>query len=173
MVRSAPPTSKRLDGSDLVASEHEPVVDALVRGPFSETSYRTRDAFGGTDHHVVRLSATQDFWDDRSEEIVGPALNAIERERDLLADILSERWGPAETVDFWGDDFSWERYQAGDRDGGIVDFFRGGAGEMLAWRCPEHGRWVVLAVYQADREFPFELYVGVEAGLAWRTDNPK
>ncbi|MBL7259884.1 hypothetical protein [Paractinoplanes lichenicola] len=128
---------------------------ALVRKPFPEGAYGRRAAFGNVDHHVVRLSASQEFWEDRSEEVVGPARAAIEREHDLLARALSQRWGPAETV------------QLDDDGGAVAAFFGDGAETMLAWSCPEFDRWVGLAVVQADAELPYELFAGVSRGVDW------
>ncbi|MBB4691109.1 hypothetical protein [Paractinoplanes abujensis] len=135
-------------------TEHEAAVDALLRKPFPETAYGRRAAFGGADHHVVRLSASPEFWEDRSEDVVGPAREAIEGEHDLLAQALSARWGPAESVSLLPP----------AHDDAVTEFFGNWTGEMLAWSCPEFGRWVGLAVVQADPELPFELFVAVSNG---------
>ncbi|GIF26383.1 hypothetical protein BJ973_005743 [Actinoplanes tereljensis] len=148
-----------------MSSAHEAAVDALMRQPFPDIAYGRRDAFGDVDHHVARLSVTQDFWDDRGEEVVGPVRDAIEQERDRLAEAFSKRWGPAEEVNFWGD--GEHRNPADLEDGEAVDFFRSQTSGMLAWSCPEHNQWVALAVIQADPELPFALFVAVGAGSAW------
>ncbi|GLY07795.1 hypothetical protein [Actinoplanes sp. NBRC 101535] len=110
------------------------------------------------DHHVARLAVTQDFWEDRSEEVVGPARDAIDHDHDRLAAALTARWGPAEEVDL------------GETDrelGEAADFFRSQTRDMLVWSCPTYSRWVALAVIQADPELPFELFVAVGAGPTW------
>lgn len=147
-----------------MASEHEAVVEALLGRPFSQTPYGGRDAFGDVDHHVLLLSATQDFWDDRSTKVVEAALRAIERERDTLAEALDARWGPAETVDLWSDGQSWSDHLGG---GGPVDFLRGLAAEMRVWSCSGPDRWVALVIGQEDSELPFELFLAVGAGREW------
>jgi hypothetical protein len=144
-----------------VISEHEPAVDALLRKPFAESAYGRRAAFGDVDHHVVRLSASREFWEDRSEEVVDPAREAIEREHDLLARALSERWGPGAVVQLW------DGGPPPHFDDAVADFFCNWTGVMLAWACPELDRWVGLAVTQADPELPFELFVGVSSGVSW------
>lgn len=150
-----------------MSSAYEPSVDALMRQPFPEIAYGRRDAFGDVDHHVARVSVTQDFWEDRSEAVVEPVRDAIERERDRLAEALSERWGPAEQVDLWADGYPWQERPGDPGDGAAVDFFRSQTSQMLAWSCPEYSRWAALAVIQAAPELPFELFVAVGAGLSW------
>ncbi|MBU2667067.1 hypothetical protein KOI35_26520 [Actinoplanes bogorensis] len=109
-------------------STYETAVEALLRQPFPELAYGRREAFGDVDHHVARLSFTQDFWDDRSEDVVEPARDAIDQERARLAEALSTRWGPAERVDLWADGPS----------GRPGDFFR--RRPRMKMRCPAAAR---------------------------------
>ncbi|WP_063766340.1 hypothetical protein [Streptosporangium amethystogenes] len=93
------------------------------------------------------LQAGQDFWDDRSEEI-DAALRT-------LVTALTARWGEPEAIDLWP--YLWGENPAPEPMITLCQL----SGKMLLWRRPEAGRWIALAVGQADPEFPIELLAAV------------
>ncbi|GGZ12050.1 hypothetical protein [Streptomyces nitrosporeus] len=131
--------------------------DALARPfPAGEESEDNGVRSSGPGHHLLILRASRDFWDDRSLETVEPAEQEIEEEFSLLASALSERWGEPETVELWP-------YL--EEDGPTpepVSQLSNLAGSMQVWRLPDRGgRWLGLAVGQADPEFPIWLLAAV------------
>ncbi|WP_406147793.1 hypothetical protein [Streptomyces sp. NBC_01012] len=113
----------------------------------------------GPGHHLLILRASQDFWEDRSPELVVPAEREIEAEFSVLATALSVRWGEPETVDLWP-------YLERDEEGeGAAPEPMGQlcnlSGSMQIWRVPGSTRWLGLAVGQADPEFPIWLLAAV------------
>ncbi|MEU8326425.1 hypothetical protein AB0C33_49365 [Nonomuraea sp. NPDC048881] len=139
------------------------VVDALLARPFPETEERegrSREVWegyrsSGPAHHVCYLMASRDFWDDRGEEVVEAAQAEIDAALQELAAALTERWGAPRVVDLWP-------YAEGEAAAPApLDELGQLTGTMLAWRRPDVGRWVALAVGQADPEFPVLLLVAV------------
>ncbi|KPC82096.1 MULTISPECIES: hypothetical protein [Streptomyces] len=130
-----------------------------LRFPSGEESEDSGVRSSGPGHHLLILMASQDFWDDRSPELVEPAEQEIEAEFSVLATALSERWGEPETVDLWP---YLERYDEGEGAapepmGQLSNL----AGSMQVWRVPGATRWLGLAVGQADPEFPIWLLAAV------------
>ncbi|MFI7470109.1 hypothetical protein [Nonomuraea sp. NPDC049646] len=139
------------------------VVDALLARPFPATEERegaSREAWAGyrssgPDHHVCFLMASRDFWDDRGEEVVEAAEAEIDAALRELAGALTTRWGSPGVVDLWP-------YAEGEAAAPApLDELGQLTGTMLAWRRPGAGRWVALAVGQADPEFPVLLLAAV------------
>ncbi|MEU6041200.1 hypothetical protein ABZ801_37990 [Actinomadura sp. NPDC047616] len=101
------------------------------------------------------LLASQDFWDDRSEETVEAAEEEIDAALHELVTALTARWGRPESIDLepylWGESPAPEPMQT------LCVL----SGEMLVWRRPDAGRWIALAVGQNDPEFPIELLAAV------------
>ncbi|MCX5411653.1 hypothetical protein [Streptomyces sp. NBC_00059] len=136
------------------------LIDSVLALPFpaGDESEDSGAHSSGPGHHLLILRASQDFWDDRSPEVVEPAEQEIEAEFSVLATALSERWGEPETVDLWP-------YLEGDEGdeappepmGQLCNL----AGSMQAWRVPGSTRWLGLAVGQADPEFPIWLLAAV------------
>jgi hypothetical protein len=131
------------------------IVDGLLALPFPAGDTREGDRSSGPGYHVRVLQASQDFWDDRSEETVEAAEEEIDAALQALVAAFTERWGGPEPIDL--DPYLWS-------EGPVpapVDRLCQLSGEMLLWRRPEAGRWVALAVGQSDREFPIELIAAV------------
>ncbi|MER6235571.1 hypothetical protein ABT185_05720 [Streptomyces clavifer] len=140
-------------------------IESLLALPFpaGEESEDSGVRSSGPGHHLLILRASQDFWDDRSAERVEPAEQEIEAEFSALATALTERWGEPATVDLWP-------YLEEDAEGVPAPEPMGQlsnlAGSMQVWRpspdAPQAGgRWVGLAVGQADPEFPIWLLAAV------------
>ncbi|MCY1652352.1 hypothetical protein ACN6LF_002943 [[Kitasatospora] papulosa] len=135
-------------------------IDEVLTLPFpaGEESEDSGARSSGPGHHLLILRASQDFWDDRSPEVVEPAEQEIEVEFSALATALTERWGEPETVDLWP-------FLDRDDDAGVAPEPIGQlcnlAGSMQVWRVPGGTRWLGLAVGQADPEFPIWLLAGV------------
>ncbi|WP_405810892.1 hypothetical protein OG524_16995 [Streptomyces sp. NBC_01520] len=148
-------------------------IDGLLALPFpaGEESEDNGVHSSGPGHHLLILRASQDFWDDRSPERVEPAEQEIEDEFSALATALTERWGEPGTVDLWPYlEESQEGAPAPEPMGQLCNL----AGSMQVWRpspggpdAPHvresrtGGRWIGLAVGQADPEFPIWLLAAV------------
>ncbi|WP_330334516.1 hypothetical protein OHS33_35350 [Streptomyces sp. NBC_00536] len=134
------------------------IIDELGVLPFPEQEGRpgTGGGWGGPGYHVAVLRQSQDFWDDRSDEIVEAAEKELEADLDALVAVLTARWGAPTTVDLWpylGFDHPDPEFTAPEPLGFLCNV----AGRMQVWRPPSSGRWLALAIGQADRELPFEL----------------
>ncbi|WP_200827162.1 hypothetical protein [Thermomonospora echinospora] len=141
------------------AQERLALLDRLLTLPFREDEPLDDDHSAGPDHHLYALLASQDFWEDRSEEVVEAAQEEIDAAHRALAEAMTARWGKPETVDLWP-----YLERALDETAPVpepIGTLCGLSGEMQVWRRPETGRWVALAVGQADPEFPIELLAAV------------
>ncbi|MER5556629.1 hypothetical protein ABT001_34100 [Streptomyces sp. NPDC002793] len=136
------------------------LIDRALALPFpeGEESEDSGVHSSGPGHHLLILLATRDFWDDRSPEVVEPAEQEIETEFSGLATALGERWGEPDTVDLWP---YLERDEGADIAPQPVGQLCNLAGSMQVWRVPGGGRWLGLAVGQADPEFPIWLLAAV------------
>ncbi|WP_329230377.1 hypothetical protein OHB07_17775 [Streptomyces sp. NBC_00111] len=131
------------------------LIDDVLALPFpaGEESEDSGGRSSGPGHHLLILRASQDFWDDRSPELVEPAEQEIEAEFSVLATALSERWGEPETVELWPYLEREDTDTAPEPMGQLSNL----AGSMQVWRVPGSTRWLGLAVGQADPEFPIWL----------------
>ncbi|MFD6990293.1 hypothetical protein [Streptomyces sp. NPDC059943] len=143
------------------------MIDSLNALPFPEREEKRTedDIWSGPGYHVAVLTESRDFWEERGEEIVEEAEREIEAAFDALAAILTGRWGEPETVDL-------SPYLGVDsHDPGLgpesdlvvpepMGFLCGLAGSMRVWRPTPAGRWLALAVGQADPEWPIQLLAG-------------
>ena len=143
----------------MVTQDRPAIIDSLLSLPFpgERTEQRTRDGYhlSGPGYHVYALHATQDFWDDRSEEIVEAAEKEVDAILRALVAALTTRWGTPEAIDLvpylWAEDPAPEP----------MNQLSGLSSEMLVWQRPDAGRWVGLAVGQQDAEFPIEVLAAV------------
>ncbi|GAA4019152.1 hypothetical protein GCM10022247_48500 [Allokutzneria multivorans] len=95
------------------------------------------------------LQESQDFWDDRSEEVVDAAHAEIEAAHQALAAALTERWGEPKKVDlgpYLEDD---------EADEEPMSHLSQLCGDVLVWQ--RESDWLALAIGQADAEFPIQL----------------
>ncbi|MGW6500123.1 hypothetical protein [Nonomuraea angiospora] len=137
-------------------------VDDLLARPFPSEEERTVPARGtweghhssGRRHHMCVLKASRDFWDDRSEDVVEAAEEEIAAAFEALATALTSRWGGPEVVDLRP--YLENEIPAPEPIGELCQL----SGEMFVWH-PGAGRWVALAVGQADSEFPILLLAAV------------
>ncbi|WP_377273405.1 hypothetical protein [Peterkaempfera sp. SMS 1(5)a] len=151
------------------AVEQVSVIDGLRALPFPEEEGRpgTDGQWSGRGFHLAVLRESRDFWEDRSTEIVEAAEQELEADLAALAVVLTGRWGVPETVDLWPYlGFDDPGPEVGTRE--PLSFLCGVAGSMQVWRLPNSGRWVGLAIGQADPEWPFQLLgaVGEASSLA-------
>ncbi|TDD14588.1 hypothetical protein [Nonomuraea diastatica] len=120
----------------------------LARGAWE--GYRS----SGQRHHMCVLKAGQDFWDDRSEDVVAAAEEEIAAAFEALVTALTSRWGRHEVVDLWP--YLESEIPVPEPMNELCQL----SGAMFVWR-PGAGRWVALAVGQADPEFPIVLLAAV------------
>ncbi|MFI6847895.1 hypothetical protein OG535_04850 [Kitasatospora sp. NBC_00085] len=140
------------------------VIDELSALPFPEQEVRPgKDLrWGGPGYHVAVLRESQDFWEDRSEELVEASEQELEADLAALAVVLTSRWGGPATVDLWpylGFDNPDPEFTTPEP----LCFLSNVAVRMQVWQLPSSGRWLALAVGQADRELPFQLLAAVGA----------
>ncbi|MFD5813081.1 hypothetical protein [Streptomyces sp. NPDC127038] len=161
-----PPQNQSASSTD----EQLSIIDTLIAQPFPEGKgdTKTEHGWGGAGFHIAVLRATQDFWDDRSSEIVEPAVQELEVDLTALAGILTERWGDPTAVDLWLylglDDPDYPNTEPAPEP---LSSLSGLAINLLAWRIPSTGRWLGLTIGQGDREFPFELLAAVSEGSSF------
>jgi hypothetical protein len=137
-------------------------IDSLLAAPFPDREERPgKEArWGGPGYHLAVLRQSQDFWDDRSEDVVEAAERELEQDLAAAAGTLAARWGSPETVNLWP-------YLGLDHpDPGFVApqpllFLSGVAGSMQGWRPAGSDRWLALTIGQADPEWPFQLLAAV------------
>ncbi|UNZ15952.1 hypothetical protein [Streptomyces sp. 891-h] len=164
-------------GSARPTDDQLSVIDSLCALPFPEQEGKPgRDGrWSGPGYHLVVLRESQDFWDDRSEEVVEAAERELEADLAVLAATLTDRWGSPQTVALWpylGFDTD-DTYDTDDPGPGSVApepflFLSGVAGDMHLWRLPDSGRWLALTIGQADPEWPFQLLAAVGETSALR-----
>ncbi|MET8646736.1 hypothetical protein [Streptomyces sp. NPDC004675] len=70
------------------------IIDRLssLSFPESEVKPSTRGEWGGPGYHLAVLRESQDFWDDRSEDIVEAAEREMEADFASLAGALTGCW---------------------------------------------------------------------------------
>ncbi|MDA2813832.1 hypothetical protein O4J56_24515 [Nocardiopsis sp. RSe5-2] len=157
----------------MTTQDLEAVVDDLLALPFPREQEREGDRRGGPGYHVHVLRASEDFWEDRGEEVVEAAEKEIDTAFQALVEALTTRWGEPERVDLtpylhrepverpFIDPFGLRTPRAEGPVPEPISELCMLASTMLLWRPPESGRWVCLAVGQNDREFPIELLAAV------------
>ncbi|MEV6749336.1 hypothetical protein AB0N21_34000 [Streptomyces sp. NPDC051080] len=138
------------------------IIDSLSSRPYPDQVGRpgASGQWSGPGFHLTVLRESQDFWEDRSTEIVEAAEQVLEADLAALSAILTARWGAPETVDLWpylgldGPDPNPTTREP-------LSFLRGVAGSMRTWRLPDSDRWVGLAIGQADPEWQIQLLAGI------------
>ncbi|MBG0568632.1 hypothetical protein [Actinoplanes aureus] len=130
------------------------LIDELLARPFPAHETQDELCSSGPGHHLSVLQASRDFWDDPSTEVVEAAEQEIDVAFQSLVSALTSRWGKPEPVDL--DPYLWTEEPAPQPMLQLSSL----SGLMLIWRQPS-GRWVALAVGQADREFPVMLLAAV------------
>ncbi|MEU6896147.1 hypothetical protein ABZ934_31245 [Streptomyces sp. NPDC046557] len=132
------------------------VVETLHAMPFPHQKEKAVDRWGGPGYHVVVLAESQDFWEDRSSQMVEEAEEGISADLGGLAVLLTERCGAPEAVDlgpYLGFDNPDPDIQAPEPMGFLCNL----AGSMQVWRPHASDRWIALAIGQADPEWPIQL----------------
>ncbi|MER5700313.1 hypothetical protein ABT255_53450 [Streptomyces mirabilis] len=156
------------------AGEQLSIIDSLSSRPFPGEKSRpgVNGQWSGPGFHLAVLRESQDFWEDRSVEIVEAAERELEADLTALSVILAGRWGAPETVDLW----PYLELDAPDPDAAArepLSFLCGVASRMQMWRLPNSERWVGLAIGQADPEWQFQLLAGIgEASSLHRDPAP-
>ncbi|MFD8952501.1 hypothetical protein ACFV0B_27010 [Streptomyces xanthophaeus] len=141
------------------------VVESLHAMPFPQQEEKDVDRWSGPGYHVAVLVESQDFWEERSSEVVEAAEESIEADLVGLAALLTERWGAPGAVGLWpylGFDNPDPDFQAPEPMNSLC----GLAGSMQVWRPPASDRWIALAIGQADPEFPLQLLAAFGEGSA-------
>ncbi|MDR6981256.1 hypothetical protein J2X68_007998 [Streptomyces sp. 3330] len=162
---------------DRTAGSHEEqlaIIDACISLPFPEGKgeSRTDHGWSGPGYHLAVLRVTQDFWDDRSPEVVEPIERELEADLAALAETLTGRWGSPVTVDlspYLGSDDPGDPGAEAPEPLCSLSVL---AGDLLAWRVPSTGRWLGLTIGQGDRELPFELLAAVGEESSCPADAP-
>ncbi|MGP3931259.1 hypothetical protein [Nonomuraea sp. KM88] len=138
-------------------------IDSLLARPFPREEERVQPAgkawegyrSSGRRSHLCFLQASQDFWDGRGEDVVEAAEEEIATAFEALVTALTSRWGRPQVVDLWPD-LEGESSPVPEPMNELSLY----SGEMSVWH-PGAGRWVALAVGQADPEFPILLLAAI------------
>ncbi|MFC3572027.1 hypothetical protein ACFOZ0_01720 [Streptomyces yaanensis] len=142
----------------MTTDEYLATIDALVVQPFPEVTYVDACGGGGPEHHVRELQVSRDFWDDDDGQAWVEAEADLQACLDDLAARLTTRWGNAFVVDLGP-------YLSAGCEGVPVseplDYLSQQAVSMQVWPLPDSGRWLALAVGQADKELPLILFAAV------------
>lgn len=144
------------------AGDQLSIIDSLVTRPFPEREEKPgrEGRWGGPGYHVAVLRESRDFWEDRSQEVVEAAERELEEDLAEAARTLTGRWGSPDIVDLW----PYLGFDRPDRDLAAPQpllFLSCVASTMQVWRPADSGRWLALAVGQADPEWPFQLLAAV------------
>ncbi|MFG2340574.1 hypothetical protein [Streptomyces yangpuensis] len=144
-------------------SEQLSIIDGLSLRSFPEEEGRpgASGRWSGPGFHLAVLRESQDFWEDRSIEIVEAAERELEADLSALSDVLTARWGVPEKVELWPSTGVDDPDHPNTPPREPLGFLRGVAGSMQVWWLPNSDRWVGLAIGQADPEWQFELLAGI------------
>ncbi|MEU9974277.1 hypothetical protein [Streptomyces sp. NPDC051014] len=154
-----PPRNPSADHTDDQLS----ILDGLIHRPFPDEEGRpdANGQWGGPGFHLAVLRESQDFWEDRSTEIVDAAEEELAADLAAPAVVLTGRWGAPEAIDlrpYLGlDDPDYPGNEAPEP----LSYLCNVAVDMRVWRVPTAGRWLGLTIGQGDRELPFELLAAV------------
>ncbi|MCU7826774.1 hypothetical protein [Kitasatospora sp. DSM 101779] len=142
----------------MTTEEYLSTIDSLAVQPFPEVTYVDASGGGGPEHHVRELQVSQDFWDDDDGQARVEAEAELQACLDDLAARLTTRWGNAFVVDLGP-------YLSASCEGEPVpeplDYLSQQVVSMQVWPLPDNGRWLALALGQADKELPLVLSAAV------------
>ncbi|UKY54738.1 hypothetical protein [Streptomyces inhibens] len=142
----------------MTTEEYFATIDELAVQPFPEATYADTSGEGGPEHHVRVLMVSRDFWDDDDGQAWVGAEAELQTCLDDLAARLTTRWGNAFVVDLGP-------YLSASCEGEPVpeplDYLSQQVVRMQVWPLPDSGRWLALAIGQADKELPLILFAAV------------
>ncbi|MFH9353140.1 hypothetical protein [Kitasatospora sp. NPDC017646] len=142
----------------MTTEQYLSTIDALTVQPFPEMTYVDASGGGGPEHHVRELRVSRDFWDDDDGQAWVTAEAELQACLEDLSARLTARWGNASVVDL-GPCLS-----AGCEGEPVpepLDYPSQQAVSMQVWPLPDSGRWLALAIGQADKELPLILFAVV------------
>ena len=130
------------------------VDDALIR-PFPAQRQKHETGVSTPVQHEVILQCSQEFWEERSDELFEAAEAEVEKGRQEFARELAVRWGVPETL-------ALEPYFRATNVGLPIPeplAYLGStyATDALLWRRQRQGRWLALSILKHDTELPFVL----------------
>lgn len=130
------------------------MIDELLAQPFPGANFCNDTGYGGPEHRVRILRASQEFWDDDDGEAACAAEAELRAYLDALIAALTARWDEPLVVDLLP-------YLRASLEGEAVsepiNRLSRLAGSMQAWPHRDPGRWLGLAIGQGDKELPLEL----------------
>ncbi|MFB6820192.1 hypothetical protein ACFCXA_01195 [Streptomyces virginiae] len=142
----------------MTTEEYLSTIDALAVQPFPEATHVDASGEGGPEHHVRMLRVSREFWDDDDGQAWVEAEADLRACLDDLAARLTARWGNAFVVDLGP-------YLSAGYEGESVpepiDYLSQQVVCMQVWPLPDSGRWLALALGQADKELPLILFAAV------------
>jgi hypothetical protein len=140
-------------------SRHVDVVEALIRRPFAERSYRAGEASGGPDWHMVDLQVSRDFWEDSERDRIEVVWDQYEEKAQRLAGVLDERHGAHRVVEMAP---YFERGMEGEDVPEPFDNLSNFVVRLHVWTLAD--RWLGIGVGQHDKELPIQLVAVTGAG---------
>lgn len=139
-------------------AEYLSTIATLAVQPFPEVTYDDASGEGGPEHHVRVLQVSRDFWDDDDGQAWVEAEVELQACLGDLAARLTTRWGDASVVDLGP-------YLSAGCEGEPVaeplNYLSQQVVSMQVWPLPDNGRWLALAIGQADKELPLILFAAV------------
>ncbi|CAG7650295.1 hypothetical protein [Actinacidiphila bryophytorum] len=142
----------------MTTEEYLSTIDALAVRPFPEVTYVDNSGGGGPEHHLRELQVSRDFWDDDDGQAAVEAEAELRTCLDDLVARLTTRWGHAFVVDLG------PYLSAGFKGEPVpepLDHLSQQVVSMQVWPLPDRGRWLALAIGQADKELPLILFAAV------------
>jgi hypothetical protein len=149
--------------------EYLSLIDELLAQPFPEANFHDDTGWGGPEHRVRILRASQEFWEDDDGQAAREADADLRACLDALIAAFSARWGEPLVVDLLP-------YLRADLEGEAVpepiNCLSQLAGSVLVWPHLDPGRWLGLAIGQGDKELPLELLAAVGQSVALEPSAP-
>ncbi|MBO1334325.1 hypothetical protein [Streptomyces sp. VRA16 Mangrove soil] len=142
----------------MTTEEYLSTIDSLAVQPFPDATYVDASEGGGPEHHVRELQVSQDFWDDDDGQAWAEAEAELRARLDDLAARLTDRWGSAFVVDLGP---CLRASCEGEPVPEPLDYLSQQVVSMQVWSLPDSGRWLALALGQADKELPLILFAAV------------
>lgn len=137
----------------MTSALHLATIVRLCSEAFPTEHGRSDTGTGGPGYHLAELATSEDFHEDDGtarEE----AREQYEADRDGLAELLTHRFGPAQSFSLAS---VFERSADGEDIPEPWGHLSAHVPDVCLWRADGHDRWVVLGVSQWGGQLPFQL----------------
>ncbi|MFF1380029.1 hypothetical protein [Streptomyces sp. NPDC058308] len=141
-------------------AQHLAAIDLLRFREFPAEHGRSECGSEGPGYHMAELLTSDSFWEDDGT-LWQATEEQYEAERDALAVLLADRWGPPQRfslASLFERAVRAEAAEEGDEGEEIPEPWAqlsSAVPDLHLWRAD--GRWIALGVAQWDKELPFQL----------------